>query len=770
MPKESKHSRGRREEKKLKRKREKGEDESNGSKRQKSEEEEEQEVEFIGLDKPEVPEDGDREEAAERPFYGMLEDEEQEYFRRADELLELNDFPSPEERDLFLANVYREAEGKELKIACSQSCSRLMERLILLSNVEQKKKLFGKFSGNFAHLVQHRFASHCCETLFIQSAPIVTQELTADSKKGEGVEMKDGEVYVSMENLFLFTLNELEGQMTFLLTDRFASHTLRVLLVILSGRSMEITSTRSLLQSKRKETIAINGISTAPTGLSLTKRAVPESFHYAVEKIISDTIATMDQSFIHILATHPTGNPSLQLLLELELTNPSSKKGSNSEKTIISALLPDDISTEGSESSTFINGILYDAIGSRLLETIMIYAPGKLFKQIYRSTFRDRIAALARNEISSYVVLRVLQRISKEDLEDAVANIVPQATGLIQRSRTVVVKTLLERCHARGAEKSIEALTSAIAAAYGDDTSTLILKMACIDGIDSFITSALPITSTSEEGAGTTASPQPLKPTPSQTHGSLLAQSMLSLPGSPSTVLQTSLLSLPPKTLLALALYNTTSHIIQAALTTSPSQSSGSSSSQNETNFRRKVLNTLLFPLSAQDQDLTSPTMILALSSTGSHTLDSILLSSSTLFSLIERVAITLSTHESTLRESFTGRIVWRNWSMDLFKRRRGEWVRKVKEATPQSSPAEIKTSVLAGKDFHVEDANERVQANARGRGRGEKKVDIKVSGKAEIQRQKTGIELAREKFALQKRKKEMMKSTKGTGANTISA
>lgn len=107
---------------------------------------------------------------------------------------------------------------------------------------------------------------------------------------------------------------------------------------------------------------------------------------------------------------------------------------------------------------------------------------------------------------------------------------------------------------------------------------------------------------------------------------------------------------------------------------------------------------------------------------------------------------------------------------MDLFKRRRGEWVRKVKEATPQSSPAEIKTSVLAGKDFHVEDANERVQANARGRGRGEKKVDIKVSGKAEIQRQKTGIELAREKFALQKRKKEMMKSTKGTGANTISA
>lgn len=81
------------------------------------------------------------------PFYGMLDDDEQEYFKRADEMLELNQFADPDERAMFLASVWKEADGKELKIANSQSCSRLMERLILLSTPDQLKRLFQKFSS-----------------------------------------------------------------------------------------------------------------------------------------------------------------------------------------------------------------------------------------------------------------------------------------------------------------------------------------------------------------------------------------------------------------------------------------------------------------------------------------------------------------------------------------------------------------------------------------------------------------------------------------------
>ena len=88
-----------------------------------------------------------RSKPGEMPFYGMLDDEEQEYFKQADNMLELNQFPTSEDRELFLANVYTEARGKELKIANSQSCSRLMERLILSSTSSQLKTLFQQFGG-----------------------------------------------------------------------------------------------------------------------------------------------------------------------------------------------------------------------------------------------------------------------------------------------------------------------------------------------------------------------------------------------------------------------------------------------------------------------------------------------------------------------------------------------------------------------------------------------------------------------------------------------
>ena len=146
MPKEHR-KRGRREEKKRKRE----ETEYEGSaKRLKSQEAEEVEGAIENIDENGAGYDESYTSnlgLGNLPYYGILDEEEQEYFKRADSILELNQFADPEERNLFLANVYKEASGKELKIANSQSCSRLMERLISLSTPSQLKALFQKFSG-----------------------------------------------------------------------------------------------------------------------------------------------------------------------------------------------------------------------------------------------------------------------------------------------------------------------------------------------------------------------------------------------------------------------------------------------------------------------------------------------------------------------------------------------------------------------------------------------------------------------------------------------
>jgi hypothetical protein len=99
------------------------------------------------------------------PFFGMLDEEEQEYFKHADEMLEMNSFDDAEQRQLFLANVWREAEGKELKIANSQSCSRLMERLIQLSTPAQLKGLFQRFYGKYVQITASMFWEALTDTL-----------------------------------------------------------------------------------------------------------------------------------------------------------------------------------------------------------------------------------------------------------------------------------------------------------------------------------------------------------------------------------------------------------------------------------------------------------------------------------------------------------------------------------------------------------------------------------------------------------------------------
>ncbi|KLU91706.1 hypothetical protein MAPG_10224, partial [Magnaporthiopsis poae ATCC 64411] len=422
-----------------------------------------------------------------REFFGMLSDEEQEYFRRADEMLELNDFPSPDDRAVFIDNVFKEAAGKELKLASSQSCSRLMERLILLSTTRQKKRLFDAFADHFPTLITHRFGSHCCEQLFAQSAPIVSRELageTEEEEEEEQTEQADVEArkpLLSMEEIFLLVLDELEEHLTYLMTDTFGSHSLRVLLTVLAGRSLDQISTKSLLQSKNKERISVPGAQFGTQTDTAEKRPVPSSFGLAVRKIISDTLSSLDSTMLAVMVKHPTGNPIMQLLLELDIalnTKTKNRKkaseeteeteggGSGSSTTLLERLLPGapaSLGDEKSEASRFVSGTIYDSIGSRLLETLVTHCPGKIFKGLYTHVFGPRVETLLRNETATYCLMRVLNRLSKEDLADTVQKSLPKIELLLSRGRFNVVATLFERCDARGLGDSTNALLKAVA-------------------------------------------------------------------------------------------------------------------------------------------------------------------------------------------------------------------------------------------------------------------------------------------------------------------
>ncbi|KAK3319843.1 armadillo-type protein [Cercophora scortea] len=663
----------------------------------------------------------------EREFFGMLADEEQEYFRRADELLELNDFPTPEERDIFLQNVYTEAKGKEMKLASSQSCSRLMERLILLSNTRQKKQIFAAFATHFISLVTHRFASHCCEKLFLQSASVVTQELgglvepAPEPEAGEVDEETAAILATSMEDMFLGTLDELEGHLTHLLSDRYGSHALRALLFILAGRPLNQISTKSLLQGKGKEYVTVEGASAiANHGLNNQLRAVPSSFTEAVRKIITDSTVNMDSTALRVLAAHPTGNPTLQLLLELELSLfPKAKKAPKAKKgeepivpaepeipevtTLLEKLVPGapaTFSDETSEATGFVNSMLYDPIGSRLLETLVKYCPGKIFKGLQAVFFGPRIATLLRNDIASYPAIQVLNRLSKEDLADAVEKALPAMPVFVEKGRFNVIKTLFERCHVRGATDQMKPLLNALVAANGGDWKFLVPKLCFLD--DETDAAKAPKEKFTQPDGKNTNKPALIS------HGSQLISALLSIPGVPAKAIQASLLALNRDQLLRLATHSAATAGILVKAFSTPSQNA---------NFHKMLVAAL------------QPHVVALTTSQYGHVVLNAIINAPSKgeiavpFHLKENIMGQLEGQEAALRETWIGRNVWRTWKGDLWKNKRHAWVRWAKDVNPEESrmsvaPKSRKGVVVAGEKKGA------VAAVAVGEGDGDMEMD----------------------------------------------
>ena len=470
-----------------------------------------------------------------------------------------------------------------------------------------------------------------------------------------------------MENLFLYTVNELEGNLGYLMTQQFASHTIRVLLVVLSGRPLIDSATTALLQSKKKENIDVAIHTPKSLRAEAVQRAVPDSFHVTIDKIMLGTVAGLDTTSIRALAAHPLGNPVLQVMLELEFSRLGKSKAGD-ENSLFRRLLPDDPPTEGTASASFINGLLYDSIGSRLLEVILQFAPGKAFKAIYRSLFRERLGSLARNDIAGFVVIRLLERLSKEDLEYAVEQICPQIDSLIQRSRTSVIKILIERCLVR----KIETLPIAISltTSYGREGSNALMKM-------------LKLEASGTEEVSQDRKRQLEAQDTGRLHGSLLAQAMLDAQGSLQEIVTSSILTMDIATLVLMAKDRTATHVLQKSL----------AYQEHNGVFRRKIIQRFLSHISE-----------LSLDAIASHVIDKFWTATEGFLFIRERIAGELLENEASLRESFSGRAVWRNWMMDLYKRRRTEWISRAKDihsiaVTDPIGKIQLKTSIALARE-----------------------------------------------------------------------
>ena len=471
----------------------------------------------------------------------------------------------------------------------------------------------------------------------MRSAPVATQEWLGEKLDLAQEGKQDNE---SMEDLFLEVVKELKDNLGYLTTDQFASHVIRVLLVVLSGRPLATATATSVLQSKKKEKIEIASAAPSNKGELEVERTVPKSFSAALDSMISGTVAGLDTNYLRAIASQPVGNPVLQLLLEIEFVQTKSKRGV--QDTILNRLIPDDPLLPDTESAKFLTSLMYDPVGSHLLECIVQSCPGKVFKSLYRNLYKDKLVDLVRNETASFVVMKILQRLGKEDLSRAVERICPLIPLLIERKRVSTIRTLIERCRVR--DIGTEPLAVALQTVYPPGNGRFLFEMLDLSTSNAGIL---------DEGRKAQLEGQNAH----ALHGSLLVQAMLQGSGPLCSMVMEDFPQLDTKTLLLMAKSRTATHVLQKSLEI-PVQSK----------HKRWVV-----------QQFRGHMTELATDSIGSHVVDGLWPATQNLFFLRERIAEELAKREQLLRDSFYGRSVWRNWMMDLYKRRRLEWISRAK-------------------------------------------------------------------------------------------
>lgn len=164
--------------------------------------------------------------------------------------------------------------------------------------------------------------------------------------------------------------------------------------------------------------------------------------------------------------------------------------------------------------------------------------------------------------------------------------------------------------------------------------------------------------------------PPRVKRDPKQRHGSLLAQSMLRLPGEFHSMVCESIVAQIPSTVINLSQHPQGSHIIQSLLL----------SPYSTTSDKRKLLNLLKGSFA-----------VLAMHPAGSHIVDAAWIATNGIMNYKQSIAQELIGSEGEIRESFFGRTVWRNWNMDKYKTRRNEWFNLVKEVGLISGVGKLK-------------------------------------------------------------------------------
>lgn len=572
---------------------------------------------------------GDNEGNFNEPtFFGLVDRQELEYFKTAESTLAVDGFASSEERQGFIDGVFEEAKGKELKLVINQVCSKLIERLILLASDEQAIGIFSRFSGHILSLSKHKYSSHCVETLLVRSAALVEKEILNQ------LQVEDGEKPI--HELLVSAAREFEPVLKEAARDPYASHVLRVLLLILNGSELpSASSNSSALRSKKSRSVRkyidIKGEQPARA------YQVPGSFKEELKTLISSLASDLDTTSSREMAIDKVSSPVMQLVIQIESSLGSKKKRKDNQKvtSLIFTSNSPDSGVEDSSEGAFVEYLLSDPVGSHFFEAVIQWLSLGTVERLYTTYMKDRIEKLARRDAGSFVVQAVLKKLRPNEARAILDTLIPDLE-ILSTSNSQFVRTLIR--------------VSANHENYRqDEIVNKILDQYKVESPLQFASKLLSLDKLDDTAANSN----------DDMNRSLLFQDLVD--SSPKCLANAakSFEQLDTDKLIAIAKHPQWSHCLEKCFVP-----------KLDIVIRRKLLN-----------KLSGSFAELACNAYGSHLIDACWKFTYKLKFFRERIAQELVDNEQKVKhDSMYGRTVWRNWKLDDYVRRKHEWWKAVKE------------------------------------------------------------------------------------------
>ncbi|BFZ56478.1 Nucleolar protein 9 [Savitreella phatthalungensis] len=355
----------------------------------------------------------------EDEFFGFLDENEQAYFREVDEKLAADEFTSSEESGLFVTNVLKEAENKELKLATSPLGSKVLEQLMARSRPEQIKALCAAFAGKFLILVRHRYASHVCEMLLAIMASLVDREMTGELSEAP-----------SYKTTFLSILAEMEPHLLDLAGEHYGSHVARDMLLALDGSLFTFNSAQK--RSKR-----YHGQKKYLWARPNRNVSTPATFKKAAMRI-ARMIRETDNVQLRVLASAPHSMGFVQAAISLDpsVALPLFEAGSSE-----------------SGRADFVEAMMRESAGSQIIETAVCSMDDQMLENFAATYLKGRIARFAHNDVSNHILQTWLGRTTDlAAVEAAWAELAPVVADVLDVNHLTVLQAMIESLLRHGAE------------------------------------------------------------------------------------------------------------------------------------------------------------------------------------------------------------------------------------------------------------------------------------------------------------------------------